>query len=84
MRGGDENSYKIPVGQCVRNRALCTPRGRLKDDIKIDLRKAGTRVWTAFIWLRKGTVVDRCEHRRGPSGSKQGGNFLTSLAGRVK
>jgi hypothetical protein len=31
------------------------PRGRSEDNIKIDVRKIGSEVWSGFIWLRMGS-----------------------------
>jgi hypothetical protein len=33
---------------------------------------------TGFIWLENGQVARSCEHGSTPSGSKKGGDFLTS------
>jgi hypothetical protein len=34
------------------------------------------RVWTGFIWLRTGPVVDSCEQSNEPSSSIKGRDFL--------
>jgi hypothetical protein len=56
-------------------RPLRTPRCRW-DDIKMILGKKNGKVWTVFIWLRKGPVADSCEDSNETSGSIKGGVFL--------
>jgi hypothetical protein len=52
--GEMRNEYKISVGK-LKGRELERPRRRLEDNIRLDLRKQGGKVWSAFIWFRTGT-----------------------------
>jgi hypothetical protein len=49
------NAYNIFVGKPGGKRPLRRPGHRWKDNTGMDLREIGWRVWTGFIWLRKGT-----------------------------
>jgi hypothetical protein len=49
------NTYSILVGKPEGRRSLRRHRGRWEDNIGIDLREVGGKVWTGFIWLRIGT-----------------------------
>jgi hypothetical protein len=67
-----ENIKRIPIKKAEMGRACSAhgkmrnapelkcpfrkPRCRWEDDIKIDLRLMGWRLWIGFIWLRLGTV----------------------------
>jgi hypothetical protein len=44
----------------------------MMDNIRMDLADIEWKVWTACIWLRKGTS----EHDNEPSGSIKSGEFL--------
>jgi hypothetical protein len=46
------NAYKILVRKPERERLLGGPRRRWEDNIKMDIREIGWKVWTEFIWLR--------------------------------
>jgi hypothetical protein len=48
-------SYKISVETPEGKRPLGKPRRRLEDYITMGLEKQFGKVWTGFIWLRKGT-----------------------------
>jgi hypothetical protein len=52
--GDKRNAYNILVGKPEGKRLLGRPRRRWKDNIRMDLREYGTKVWTGFIWLRIG------------------------------
>ena len=43
------------MGKRVGHRPHGRPRGRRKDNIKMDLQKVGKGTWTELIWLSKGT-----------------------------
>jgi hypothetical protein len=45
------NAYNTSVGKSEGKR----PPFRLRNNIRIVLRKQGGKVWTGFIWLRIGT-----------------------------
>jgi hypothetical protein len=49
-----------------------------KDNIRINLRKLGCKVWAGFIWLRIGTSggPDCCEQGNETLGSIKRGEFL--------
>jgi hypothetical protein len=54
--GEKRNAYRILVGKPEGKRPLGSPRHRLVDNIKIDLReREDGMVWTGSIWLRIGT-----------------------------
>jgi hypothetical protein len=53
--GTMRNTYKIMVGNPEGKRPLGRPRRRWDDNIKMDLRENGWRVWIGFICLRIGT-----------------------------
>jgi len=38
-----------------RSRLFARPRHRLENNIRMDVKKTGWRVWTQFFWLRPGT-----------------------------
>jgi hypothetical protein len=48
------NAYRILVRKPEGKRLLGRTKGKLVDDIKMDLRENGM-VWTLLIWLRIGT-----------------------------
>jgi hypothetical protein len=52
--GDMRNVYKILVEKHEGKIPLTRPRHRWDDNIRMDLRKQGWRVWTGFIWLRMG------------------------------
>jgi len=37
------------------SRLFARPRHRPENNIRMDVKKTGWRVWTAFFWLRPGT-----------------------------
>jgi hypothetical protein len=53
--GEMRNAYKILVGKPEGKRPLGRSRHRWADNIKIDLREIGFRMWIGFIWIRIGT-----------------------------
>jgi hypothetical protein len=48
------NAYKILVRKTVGKR-LGRPRRRWEDNIRMDLREQGEKVWIGCIWFRIGT-----------------------------
>jgi hypothetical protein len=46
--GAKRNAYRILMGKLVRKRPLGRPRGRLRNNIKMNLGEAGV-VWTGLI-----------------------------------
>jgi hypothetical protein len=48
--------YKLLVGKPKGKTPLGRLRYRWEDGIRMDLRKAGWRVWSGFTWLRIGTI----------------------------
>jgi hypothetical protein len=52
--GKDGKSINILVGKLEGKRPL-RRLGYRWDDIKIDLREMGGKVWTGYIWIRTGT-----------------------------
>jgi hypothetical protein len=53
--GGMRNTYNILVGKPEEMRPFGRPTHRWEDNIRMDLRKFGWRVWTGCIWLKTGT-----------------------------
>jgi hypothetical protein len=53
--GEMRNVHNILVGKPKEKRPLGKPRRRWEDNIGMDLREVGGKVWTGFIWLRIGT-----------------------------
>jgi hypothetical protein len=47
--GGMRNAYKILVRKPERKRLLERPSRRYENNIRMDLRKQGGKVWTGFI-----------------------------------
>jgi hypothetical protein len=43
-----KNAYKTFVGKSDGKRPLQTPRRRWKDNIRMDLKEIGGKVWTGF------------------------------------
>jgi hypothetical protein len=55
--GEMRNANKILVGKSEWKSPLGRPRRRYEDDIRMNFREIGWEcVWTAFIWLRIGTI----------------------------
>jgi hypothetical protein len=50
-------AYNILVGRPEGRRQLGRTRRRWEDNIKMDLREIGFRMWIGLIWLRIGTGV---------------------------
>jgi hypothetical protein len=46
------NSYKMLVLKFEENIPLGSPGHSRDDNIKVDLRKDGSRMWAGLIWLR--------------------------------
>jgi hypothetical protein len=46
------NAYNILVGKTERKRPLGRRRHRWEDNIKMDLREKGGKLWTGCMWLR--------------------------------
>jgi hypothetical protein len=74
-----KNAYEIFVGKLKEKRPDGRPMGRLKDNIRMDLREVAGDVWTEYIWLRIEPVVGPCEHCNEPSDSRKGKEFLDQL-----
>jgi hypothetical protein len=53
--GRMKNAYRILVGNPEGKRLLRRPDHRWEDNIRMDLREIGEKLWTEFIWLRIGT-----------------------------
>jgi hypothetical protein len=53
--GEMRNLFSILVGEPEGKRQLAKRRRRWENNIRMDLREVGWRVWTGFIWLRVGT-----------------------------
>jgi hypothetical protein len=49
------NAYKILVGNPEEKRPLGRHKYSWEDNIKMDIREIGGKVWTEFIWIRIGT-----------------------------
>jgi hypothetical protein len=49
------NAHKILVGKREGKRPLGKPICSWEDNIRMDLREEGGKLWTGCIWLRKGT-----------------------------
>jgi hypothetical protein len=49
--GERRGAYRALVGKPEVRRPLGKPRGRWKDNIKMDLREVGWGAWTGSIWL---------------------------------
>jgi hypothetical protein len=45
------NVYKIVVSKPDVKRPLVRSRRRCEDNVRIDLREIGGKVWTGFVWL---------------------------------
>jgi hypothetical protein len=50
--GEMRNAYTILVGKPEGKRPLGRPRCRWEDDIRMDLREVGWKVWNGFLWLQ--------------------------------
>jgi hypothetical protein len=48
----ERNAYGILVGKPEGKRPLRRPRHRWGDNIRMDIREIGWKVWTGCIWLR--------------------------------
>jgi hypothetical protein len=48
-------AYQVLLENSEGKRPLERPRLTREDNIKIDLKKQDTKVWTGFIWLKIGT-----------------------------
>jgi len=53
--GEMRNAYKILVRKPERKRPHERPRCKWDDNIRMDLKEIGWKVWTGCIWLRIGT-----------------------------
>jgi hypothetical protein len=52
MRWAGHVAYKLLVGKPEGKRPLGRPKCRWKDNIKMNLRERGGKVWTGFMWCR--------------------------------
>jgi hypothetical protein len=50
--GEDRKVYKVLVGKPDGKRPLGRRRHRWEDQVKLNLREIGWRVWSGFTWLR--------------------------------
>lgn len=64
--GENREAYRILVGEPERK-----IRHRWEDNVEMELKDVGCRVWTEFIWLKIGTNGSFCEHGNKPLGTKQ-------------
>jgi len=69
--------HRVLVRKPEGKRPLGTPRRRWEDNIKMDLQEVGGSCGD-WIGSGLGQVAGTCEYGDEPSGSKNGGNFLTS------
>jgi hypothetical protein len=53
--GEMRNACNILGGKSERKRSLGRPRRGWEDNIRMDLREIGRKVWTGLTWLRLGT-----------------------------
>jgi hypothetical protein len=53
--GEMRNAYKILIGKPEGKRPFGKPRRRWEDNIMVDLKERGCKMWTGFIWPRIGT-----------------------------
>jgi hypothetical protein len=53
--GEERKVYKVLVGKPEGKRPLGRPRRKWEDEIRMDLREIGLRVWIGFDWLRTET-----------------------------
>jgi hypothetical protein len=58
------DTYRIFVGKHEWKNPFPIPKRRQKNNIKIDLKENGMRVWTGFIWLRTGISGGLRFHKR--------------------
>jgi hypothetical protein len=52
------NVYTVLIGKPEGMRPLGRPRHIWEDNIKMNIKKWGVRLWTGFVWLRIGTSDD--------------------------
>jgi len=72
------NSFKNLVGNSEGKKSLGGPRRRYEDNIRMDVRKQGRKLWTGCIWLRTGTSGGPLRTRKGDFGFHKKWNFLTN------
>jgi hypothetical protein len=53
--GEMRSTYKTLIGKPEGWRQLGRPRRLWEDNINMDVKKTGWRLWTGFMWLRTGT-----------------------------
>ena len=75
--GEGRGVHRVLVGKPEGKRPLGRPRRRWEDNIKMDLQEVGGSCGD-WIGSGLGQVAGTCEYGDEPSGSKNGGNFLTS------
>jgi hypothetical protein len=74
--GEVRNAYKIVSGKPEGKRPVGGPRGRRKENIKIDFKRDLVRRCELDSFaLEKGSIAGRCEYGTGPSDSINGGIF---------
>jgi hypothetical protein len=78
-RGEGRGVHRLLVGKPDGKRPLRRPRGRLEDNIKMDLQEVGLGVWTGLSWQRIRTGDGTCECGNEPSGSIKCGEFIDWL-----
>jgi hypothetical protein len=70
--------YLVLVGKPEGKRTLGRPGIEWEDNIKMNLKDVGKKVWNGSIWLRIGTVGGHLRMRQRTFGfHKSPGNFLT-------
>jgi hypothetical protein len=55
--GEDRKVYKVLIGKPEGKRPLERPKCRWEDEIRIDLKETGWRVWSGYSWLRIGAGI---------------------------
>jgi len=59
----NRNAERIFMLNLIGKRELQRRRLRWWDDIKMDLKEIRCVAWRGFLWFRRGTSSDLCEHR---------------------
>jgi hypothetical protein len=55
--GEDRKVYKVLIGKPEGKRPLGRPKCRWEDEIRIDLKENGWRVWSGYSWLMIGAGI---------------------------
>jgi hypothetical protein len=51
-KGETRNAYKILVGKPEEKSPLGTSRHKWEDNVRMDLREIGEKVWNGYVWFR--------------------------------